>query len=422
MHCRPYCVHTGHSFATGGSNAAEHWFDHNHLADSLQPNRWGNYRNIGARTEESCTQYNALKVARHLYTWSADAKMADYFERAFLNGILGNQNVINDTTVDLEYMLPFGDTAQVKPFAPVGADNNKFPCCWGTLAEQFAKLQDSIYFKTPDNTTLFVNMFESSTVQWDAASGLSLEQVATFPADEAHTTTLTVTVAGGSDAAAAAAAAAAIGARTVALRVPWWATDSAGNSVVVNGGAPVPASEIKPSTYLLITRVWKTGDTVAVHFPMSLTFEHVDDPRPEFAGYGAVLYGPLLLAGLTNDALFVLGNNSISDVIKRNSTADELSFEAYVPRVGTTYIYCVCVRAHVRTCARACVCAFVCVCVCMCMFVCCIDLLLVVRLYVCICMSMHLRVQASAAAAAAAARAFLNCKPFAWIVMLMLYV
>ena len=38
-------------------------------------------------------------------------------------------------------MLPFGDTAQMKPFAPVGAYNNKFPCCWGTLAEQFAKLQ-----------------------------------------------------------------------------------------------------------------------------------------------------------------------------------------------------------------------------------------------------------------------------------------
>ena len=29
----------------------------------------------------------------------------------------------------------------MKPFAPVGAYNNKFPCCWGTLAEQFAKLQ-----------------------------------------------------------------------------------------------------------------------------------------------------------------------------------------------------------------------------------------------------------------------------------------
>ena len=38
--------------------------------------RWGNYRDIGARTEESCTQYNVLKVARHLFQWSADAKLA----------------------------------------------------------------------------------------------------------------------------------------------------------------------------------------------------------------------------------------------------------------------------------------------------------------------------------------------------------
>ena len=56
----------GHSFATGGSNAAEHWFNASFLGDSLMPVRWGNYRNIGARTEESCTQYNSLKVARQL--------------------------------------------------------------------------------------------------------------------------------------------------------------------------------------------------------------------------------------------------------------------------------------------------------------------------------------------------------------------
>lgn len=39
----------GHSFATGGSSAAEHWFSADKLADSLQPYRWGNYRDIGAR-------------------------------------------------------------------------------------------------------------------------------------------------------------------------------------------------------------------------------------------------------------------------------------------------------------------------------------------------------------------------------------
>ena len=55
--------------------------------------------------------------------------MADFYERAFLNGILGNQNVINGTTADMEYMLPFGDAAQSKPFAPVGRKKrqNNYP-------------------------------------------------------------------------------------------------------------------------------------------------------------------------------------------------------------------------------------------------------------------------------------------------------
>ena len=48
-----------------------------------------------------------------------------------------------------------------KPWASVDA-TSRFPCCWGTLAEAFAKLADSIYFQTPDKTTLFINLFEAS--------------------------------------------------------------------------------------------------------------------------------------------------------------------------------------------------------------------------------------------------------------------
>ena len=65
----------GHSYATGGSNAAEHWFNGSELGDTLLPNTPGYYKHLGGHTEESCTQYNALKVARHLFRWSADAKL-----------------------------------------------------------------------------------------------------------------------------------------------------------------------------------------------------------------------------------------------------------------------------------------------------------------------------------------------------------
>eukprot|EP00729_Bicosta_minor_P000111 gene111-20362_t len=96
----------GHSYATGGSNAAEHWFGASTLGDTLLPNTPGYYKHLGSHTEESCTQYNALKVARHMFQWSADAKLADFYERAFLNGILGNENLGANQppgTIDLEY-------------------------------------------------------------------------------------------------------------------------------------------------------------------------------------------------------------------------------------------------------------------------------------------------------------------------------
>jgi DUF1680 family protein len=49
-------------------------------------------------------------------------------------------------------MLPLGAPAQ----KPWGKSNMGFPCCWGTLTEQFSKLTDSIYFSSPDHSTIFV--------------------------------------------------------------------------------------------------------------------------------------------------------------------------------------------------------------------------------------------------------------------------
>ena len=40
-------------------------------------------------TQETCTQYNILKIARSMFTWSGDVRIADFYERAMLNGIIG---------------------------------------------------------------------------------------------------------------------------------------------------------------------------------------------------------------------------------------------------------------------------------------------------------------------------------------------
>ena len=40
-------------------------------------------------TEETCTQYNNLKIARALFQWTGSSAFADYYELALLNGIIG---------------------------------------------------------------------------------------------------------------------------------------------------------------------------------------------------------------------------------------------------------------------------------------------------------------------------------------------
>jgi len=75
-----------HSFSTGGSNWGEYWHDEDSLGSAVNDtsSEYGD-------TEESCTQYNILKIARYLFQWTGGAVMADFYERALLNGIIGIQ-------------------------------------------------------------------------------------------------------------------------------------------------------------------------------------------------------------------------------------------------------------------------------------------------------------------------------------------
>jgi len=75
-----------HTFSTGGSNWGEYWHDEDSLGSAVNDtsSEYGD-------TEESCTQYNILKIARYLFQWTGGAVMADFYERALLNGIIGIQ-------------------------------------------------------------------------------------------------------------------------------------------------------------------------------------------------------------------------------------------------------------------------------------------------------------------------------------------
>lgn len=249
------------SYCTGGTSNGQRWrTDPDVLAAELS-----------ATTQECCCTYNMLKIARHLFTWDPSARYADFYERAYFNGILGTMNPADGMTtfyVPLEsgywklFSLPF----------------DSFWCCTGTGIESFAKLGDSIFFSAADG--VYVNLFVPARLQWPE-KGLSLRMETRFPDDDR------VNFEFQCEKPASLA---------LHVRVPYWAT--AGITVKVNG-QPQPASA-QPSSYCEIRRTWKTGDRVEVTLPMKL---HVH-AMPDNPAVQAFMYGPLVLAGaLGNEGL-----------------------------------------------------------------------------------------------------------------------
>jgi hypothetical protein len=241
------------AYATGGTTSDEEWKgDPGHLADTL-----------GSLTQETCVTYNMLKLTRRLFTWSPNAATADYYERAYFNGILPTQHPMD------------GEKAYYTPLASgywklFGTPEKGFWCCHGTGVENFSKLGDSIYFH--DDRGLYVNLFVSSEVRWKD-KGVRVVQDTAFP--EQDTTHLVVHVERPTRLA-------------MRVRVPYWTRDG---SATLNG-RPLNAFAA-PGSYLVVDRTWSDGDRLDVTLPMSLRV----DAMPDDDTLQAVMYGPLVLVG-----------------------------------------------------------------------------------------------------------------------------
>jgi hypothetical protein len=246
-------VTEGRCLCTGGTSNYEYFVEHGKLAGSLS-----------VESQETCCTYNMLKLARHLFCWEPSAAVADYYERAHLNGILATQHPKTGMYMYYVSMKP----GHWKIFSrPLDA----FWCCVGTGMESHAKHGDSIYFH--DDEGIYVNLFIASELRWPER-GLRARQETRFPEEEGTTLTLLpqqpVEL-------------------TVRIRIPSWA--ERGVRIAVNGEEQ--AMTLAPSSYAVLRRVWRNGDTIAVKLPMSLRLHHMpDDPK-----LAAVMYGPVALAG-----------------------------------------------------------------------------------------------------------------------------
>jgi len=243
------------TYVTGGTSNNEGWL--------VGPNQLAAELKLGHATNECCCSYNMLKLTRKLYEWSGDVRLFDYYERALLNHRLGTINGDGQT----QYYLGVAPGS----WRAFGTKYDSFWCCTGTGTEEYAKLNDSIYFH--DERGIFVNLFIASELNWNERK-FKLRQETRFP-DEAGTT-LAV------DAEEPVS-------MTLRVRIPGWVAGSA--SVKING----KPSEVSaaPGSYLAITRTWVKGDRVEIGLPMALHTEGMADDH----SLRAVLYGPLVLAG-----------------------------------------------------------------------------------------------------------------------------
>jgi uncharacterized protein len=241
------------SYCTGGTSNRETW--------NTDPGKLS--ADLGPTTAECCCAYNMMKLTRHLFGWSPDARYMDYYERLVFNHRLGTINPEDGTMM---YYLPLA-SGYWKTF---GKPLEAFWCCTGTGSEEYAKLGDTIYFH--DDDSIYVNLYIDSQVQWPE-KGLRFKQETRFP--EQQGTTITVLADKPAE-------------LMVNLRIPYWVR---GGSVKINGTAlPAFAS---PSSYLSLNRTWKSGDKIELNLPMDL---HID-AMPDNQTIQAAMYGPLVLAG-----------------------------------------------------------------------------------------------------------------------------
>jgi len=267
---------TGHHiYNIGGTGSGEMFKPKDQIAKFLND-----------RTAETCATYNMLKLTRGLFAFEPEAEYMDYYEKALYNHIAPSQ----------DHSAPNGGSTYFMPLRP-GAQK-KFDvygntCCHGTGLENHTKYQDTIYFRSADNSALYVNLYIPSVLTWKDR-GFVITQSGDYLAD--NSVSLTIEGSGKLD---------------IKLRVPYWVEK--GFHVKINGEAQ--QLDAKPGSYVTLSREWASGDRIDIDMPFTFRLE----PTPDDESVVSIFYGPLTLAGLKEDDSFIeidLGGKHISEVIK----------------------------------------------------------------------------------------------------------
>jgi DUF1680 family protein len=266
---------------------------------------------------ETCATYNMLKLTRDLFLFDQRAEYMDYYERGLYNHILAS---VAENTPANTYHVPLRP-GSVKHFD--NADVTGFTCCNGTALESNTKLQSSVYFKSADNKSLFVNLYVPSTLNWTERD-IIVTQTTAYPKEDK--TLLTIRGSGEFD---------------INVRVPHWATN--GFFVKING--KVKKIKAEPGSYLTISGKWKDGETVELQMPFKFYLEPLMDQQ----NIASLFYGPVLLAAQESEPVTEwrkvtmnaedIGKSISGDPSKLEFIIDSVAFKPFYETYGRHSVY-----------------------------------------------------------------------------------
>lgn len=200
---------------------------------------------------------------------TGQASYMDVMERALFNGVNSGVSLSGSLYCYRNPLASFGNFPR-NPWYDT-------TCCPPNIERLFESLPG--YFYGTGRSGIYVNMYGASILDWHLEDGtpLKLTQTTTYP--WAGDIRLTVDTPKASD-------------FTLYLRWPAWASTL---DIAING-QPVSLGTAEKGTYVGLTRSWKSGDSVALTFPMPVTVTSANPRVSDDYGKVAVQRGPLVYA------------------------------------------------------------------------------------------------------------------------------
>lgn len=248
------------TISIGGNSVREHF----HPADDFS----GMVSDV--QGPETCNTYNMLRLTKLLFLDRPESKYIEYYERALFNHILSSEHPDKGGFVYFTPMRPGHYRVYSRP-------QLCFWCCVGSGLENHARYGEMIY--AHQENSLYVNLYIASELSWKE-KGIRVIQQTGFPYEES--TELVIQADKPEK-------------FTLNIRYPRWA--GANQFKIEVNGKP---QEITPgeSTFVPVTRKWKSGDRVRVSLPMQTSIEYLPDDSP----WISIIHGPIVLAAISDSS------------------------------------------------------------------------------------------------------------------------